>query len=297
MITRFDHAILAVDSLPRSITGLRDRFGFDVNPGGKHTGLGTENAILRFGLDYIELLGVYDRQEVLAAGVKRSSLLDFIDKKGGGWLAFCMATDNIKGLAQRFSDIGLRSLGPYNMERVRPDGVVLKWQLLVPEHSAWRKPWPFFIQWETPDEERIKLELPGQHKCGDCKVSGVRLVVKNVAAAEYLYIEQLGFDLRSHNQSPLPGTQSAELGLGDFTVELISPTEPGPIQEQLDECGEGLNEVCLSVSCMNDELRESEAGDSEAGDSADSKVITGTVDLLSDTGCAGRARMALTERQ
>ncbi len=48
---------------------------------------------------------------------------------------------------------------------------------------------------------------------------------------------------------------------------------------------------------MNDELRESEAGDSEAGVSADSKVITGTVDLLSDTGCAGRARMALTERQ
>lgn len=251
MITRFDHAILAVNSLQNVVTDLRTQFGFDAKRGGKHTGLGTENAMIRFGLDYIELLGVHDRNEVIAAGVKRQSLLDYIDDNDGGWLAFSMATDNIRRLAKHFNDIGLRSLGPYPMERVRPDGSILRWQLLVPEHSAWRKPWPFFIQWELPDDERIQLEQPGQHACGNCKVTGVRLIVRDLEAAEYLYVHQLGFEKRPQQPLHTPGAHRTVVGLDNFTIILIQPYAPGPMMDWYQRYGEGLIEVVVQAADRN----------------------------------------------
>ncbi len=56
---RFDHAVIAVQDLDAAMAAYRD-LGFAVTPGGKHTGRGTHNAIIRFGLDYLELLAVYD---------------------------------------------------------------------------------------------------------------------------------------------------------------------------------------------------------------------------------------------
>ncbi len=57
MISRFDHAVIAVRNLDAAISAYR-ALGFEVSPGGHHTGLGTYNAIIRFGLDYIELLAL-----------------------------------------------------------------------------------------------------------------------------------------------------------------------------------------------------------------------------------------------
>ncbi|SRR6266566_4137266 len=62
MITRFDHTVIAVRDLDAAISTYQ-ALGFDVSPGGRHTGLGTSNAIIRFGLDYLELLSVSDRVE------------------------------------------------------------------------------------------------------------------------------------------------------------------------------------------------------------------------------------------
>jgi catechol 2,3-dioxygenase-like lactoylglutathione lyase family enzyme len=65
MITRFDHAVIAVRDL-EAATQQYQKLGFEVRPGGKHTGRGTYNSIIRFGLDYIELISIYDRDELSA---------------------------------------------------------------------------------------------------------------------------------------------------------------------------------------------------------------------------------------
>jgi catechol 2,3-dioxygenase-like lactoylglutathione lyase family enzyme len=65
VITRFDHAVIAVADLHRAIEAYR-ALGFDVFPGGRHEHRGTHNALIRFGgADYIELLGVYDSQRAI----------------------------------------------------------------------------------------------------------------------------------------------------------------------------------------------------------------------------------------
>ena len=247
MITRFDHAVLAVDSLAEVSTRLAEQYGFDVYAGGRHTGLGTENSVVRFGLDYLEILGIYDRDQVVAAGIKRAPLLDFVSSRRGGWLSYCMATNDIEALADRFQNVGLGSLGPYAMQRARPDGEVLHWSLLVPGGTAWRRPWPFFIQWDRPDSERLNVERPGTHRMGAGRIAGVRLTVRDLSAAEYLYSEQIGFLHEGRQMCDYPGAEMARFRLGDFSVELVSPTAPGPALDELEANGEGLSEVVLEV--------------------------------------------------
>ena len=59
MITRFDHLVIAARDLDAASQRFR-ALGFEVRPGGEHPGQGTRNAIVRFGLDYIELLAIRD---------------------------------------------------------------------------------------------------------------------------------------------------------------------------------------------------------------------------------------------
>lgn len=245
MITRFDHAVIGVSDLPVARAAFRDRLGFEVYPGGRHTGLGTENAIVRFGLDYLELIGIYDRDEVAAAGIKRAALLDFLARRDGGMLGYCLATDDIDDLAARFERTGLEALGPYAMERMRPDGLLLKWQLLVPGGTAWRRPWPFFIQWEMPDNERLELERPGRHRNGAAGVMGVSVVVHDIEAAEVLYSDQLGLERLA--ATPLDGAQRLRYHVGEFTIDLIQPTSLGPMAAFLDEFDQGLHQVRLAT--------------------------------------------------
>ena len=86
MITRFDHIIIAARDLDDATQLYRDGLGFDANFGGRHTGRGTHNAIIRFGLDYLEILSVVDEEELRAAPAKRVRLLDFLDRQEGGLL-------------------------------------------------------------------------------------------------------------------------------------------------------------------------------------------------------------------
>src|SRR5690348_9896114 len=138
---RFDHAVIAVRDLSKAIQQYQ-ALGFDIQQGGRHVGRGTENALIRFGLDYLELLAVYDAQEGRAAG--QASLVKFLeDQPAGGLAGFALAVADIDAHAERMRQAGVPAVGPFAMERVRPDGNRLSWRLLVPRGEVWHRPWPF----------------------------------------------------------------------------------------------------------------------------------------------------------
>ncbi|GIV80179.1 MAG: hypothetical protein KatS3mg050_4573 [Litorilinea sp.] len=247
MITRFDHAVIAVADLEAAAAQYR-RLGLSVYPGGRHTGLGSHNAIVRFGLDYLELIGVYSRDEVLAAGPRRATLVEFLDAHGGGMLGYCLATDDIDGLAAHFRATGLAADGPLTMERARPDGRVLKWRLLLPGGTGWRRPWPFFIQWELPDDERLQWEQPGQHPLGVTRVAGVTVLVRDLDAARQLYGRQLGLGLAGTRDVPALAADGLRFALGDFTIDLLAPRGAGEAATRLEALGEGLFSVTLAAA-------------------------------------------------
>ena len=241
-VTRFDHAVIAVKDLDAAIETYRN-LGFAVSPGGRHTGRGTHNAIVRFGLDYLELIAVHDERLARSAGGNVMDLLDYLERSDGGPLGFALAAAELDEIARSWSSDLAPAGIPVSMERVRPDGVRLEWRLLIPGGSAWRKPWPFLIEWGTPDSERLQRDSPGAHHNGALGVAGVTVLHAKASRVVDLYTRDLGLAIDRRSDS----SDWMALKLGRTTIELGTPSTATQ-QTVLEREGPGLFEVLLSVS-------------------------------------------------
>jgi catechol 2,3-dioxygenase-like lactoylglutathione lyase family enzyme len=246
MITRFDHTVIAVRDLDAAIQRYR-ALGFDVSPGGRHTGLGTYNAIIRFGLDYIELISVFDKTEAAARGSQGNALLDFLEQREGGLVGYALASTDIQQDAARFRHTGLTAEGPFPMQRMRPDGHLLSWHLLVPEGISWRRPWPFLIHWDVADDQRLSWEKPGVHPNGVTAWVGIAIAVRDLESTADLYQRQLGLTLTRSDTVPSLAARRATFQVGSSQIDLLMPLSDGPVQRALQEVGEGPFEVRLAV--------------------------------------------------
>jgi catechol 2,3-dioxygenase-like lactoylglutathione lyase family enzyme len=247
MITRFDHAVIGVRDLPAAMARYRE-LGFVVVEGGRHTGIGTCNALVRFGLDYLELISVCDQPEAEAAGGNSAALARALRERDSALVGYALATDQIEGLAVRFRERGLEAAGPVAMERLRPDGRLLSWRLLIPFGASWLTPWPFFIQWDDADDDRLRLERPAVQPNGVQRVEGVRLMVKGLERASELYERQLGLGPAEVGEEPLLDAQRRRYRLGTLAIDLLTPSGPGgPVAAALEAAGEGVFEVVLGA--------------------------------------------------
>ena len=246
MVTRFDHAVIAVRDLDEAIRLYR-RLGFEVDPGGRHTGLGTYNALIRFGLDYIELISIYDQAEVKASGPRGTTLQDLLQKREGALAAYALATDMIQQEVERFQQTGLDATGPFPMERLRPDGHLLQWRLLVPGGVSYRRPWPFIIEWDAPDEQRLTWDKPGNHLNRAVGWFGIDVAVRDLESGLHLYKTQLGLEEVSRDTAG----QRAQFRVGPSTINLLAPGSTELAQRTLDEIGEGPITLYFAVKSIN----------------------------------------------
>lgn len=246
MVTRFDHAVIAVRDLDEAIRQYR-RLGFEVDPGGHHTGLGTYNALIRFGLDYIELISIYDQDEVVRSGPRGTTLQDLLQKRAGALAAFALATNTIQQEAAHFRQTGLEAAGPFPMERLRLDDHLLQWRLLVPQGISYRRPWPFIIQWDAPDEQRLTWDKPGNHPNGVTGWFGIDVAVRDLESGLHLYKDQLGLEEVSREIN----AQHAQFRIGSSTINLFAPGSSDIAQRTLDEVGEGPMSLYLAVKSVD----------------------------------------------
>lgn len=230
MITRFDHAVIAVPDVASAIAAYA-ALGFDVAAGGRHPSIGSQNAIVRFGLDYLELLALEDIEQARSSGPFGAELADFLSH-ANGLVGFVFASSALEEEAAGLARIDQDCLGPFAMDRERPDGRRLAWRLVIPGGSPWRKPWPFLIEWETPDAERLQWDVPGEHANGACGVAGLELLVPDLKAARRLYEQALGLEPSAYSGS------SASYVLGDFTLKLGEPSDAAQTAE-LETLGPG----------------------------------------------------------
>jgi len=243
---RFDHAVILVPDLAAA-SATYERLGFAVSPGGRHEGLGTHNALIRFGVDYLELLAVHDRDLALSTD-RGQALLDLISAGNGGLASFALATERIERDAERFAETRLAATGPFAMKRMRPDGKLLSWRLLVPEGSSWRVPWPFFIQWDQSDETRLSWERSGGHSNGASRVIGVSVAVRDLDAAADLYARQLGIEVSGVENVPEIGARRRVARVGGCDIALCAPAGDGIIAARLRDAGPGIYEVGLETT-------------------------------------------------
>ena len=250
MITRFDHVVIGVRDLDVATQCYR-QLGFDVRPGGHHTGLGTHNAIIRFGLDYIELLSIYDEAEAKASKLGGQALLAFLHEREGGLLGYALAATSIEQVSEHFRETELLMREPFAMQRLRPDGRLLTWRLLIPGGVGWRRPWPFLIQWDALDEQRLSWERPGIHPNGASAWIRAAVAVRNLESATDLYQQQFGLKLQESGEVSRLAARRTTFQLGTSSIDLLTPTGEGLVQQVLADLGEGLLEVSLAVKNLH----------------------------------------------
>jgi len=117
-IRGIDHLPIMFKELEPAILAYRD-LGFTVMPGGEHP-MGTHNALVAFvDGSYLELIAFKrpnDQHPWWAMA-----------QAGGGFIDFCMATDDLAVDIQAFRDAGVKMREPGPGGRVRPDGYKLSW--------------------------------------------------------------------------------------------------------------------------------------------------------------------------
>lgn len=236
MDLRFDHLIHAVSDPERARHAFADRFGWHTVAGGEHPGFATYNALAYFGLPYIEWVGVR-KPEVAAERPFGRDVLRVL-QAGEGPMQFAVRTNDIVGMADRWSRAGLVHEGPIEASRVRPDGVTLRWRMLFPAQEPGKLLLPFVIEWPAPDEVRLAdLRQSGlsPDPAATPRLRAVHAVVGDLA--------RLRRSMDAYFPGVLEPCESSEQGrgvrwtCGEVTVFVWEPAE-GALRRVLDTVGE-----------------------------------------------------------
>lgn len=251
MLTRVDHVMICVPELARGIEAYR-RIGFNVYPGGSHTGRPTHNAIAFTGEEYIELLSLRDGAAV-APGSPDARLAEYL-ARGGGFRTVALQSDDlaadVAAMRGRGADVGPVTDGG----RRTPAGQELRWRSaqLGPAN-----PLPiFFIQHLTPlAERRRQVEKAGDHPNGALRVDRVYITVPDVKAAAESYARVLGLTVPRIQRGAVIKADMAVFDLGPTGLTVAQPAEPGPAAEAMARSGPGPFQVLYRTSGMDAAVR------------------------------------------
>ncbi len=249
---RFDHIIVAVKDLNKAIKTYRDGLGLTVIPGGDHPS-GTHNALVHFGLSYIELLAVKD-----PANPEARWLREWIGTANENPPTFAVAVTDLDAAVSRMDATGMPHGEVETGARTTPDGKTLRWRSVVvaPESSPKTQapaiiaasgrplplpqrgkpapkpslpPMPFLIEWEGGDEgrraevERINAQEP--HVAGWRELLSVSVLVADPEHAAKAYEQAFGWP---RVPDSLAG-RGIVMELGDLRLELVAPPSGGRV--------------------------------------------------------------------
>lgn len=153
--TLFDHVLLGSNDLQRGIEFVEKHTGVRAAFGGVHPGRGTQNALLSLGSRrYLEIIAPDPAQP----GVKNpiaSNLHSLTQPRLIGWAAH---PGSVTAFAKKLRGEGIEFEGPTPGSRKRPDGKLLKWQIVALADTA-SGLLPFFIEW-SQDSVHPSVDAP-----------------------------------------------------------------------------------------------------------------------------------------
>jgi catechol 2,3-dioxygenase-like lactoylglutathione lyase family enzyme len=218
MLRGIDHLVIVVPDLAAAMKTYRD-LGFTVEPGGRHTGIGTDNAliVLRDGA-YLELVGFYEPRPDHRWWQPL--------QRGGGLVDFCLQTDDFKGDATTLRRSGVDLGEPEARQRARPDGVEVRWTAVL-ARGAHRGVAPFLIAEETGRAARVPA--PRAHANGATGVGCVTVAVSDLVPVRAWYASVLGTSGQDLAYPEL-GAAGARFAVGPHTIDFLAPTGAGAIR-------------------------------------------------------------------
>ena len=164
---RVDHVSYAAESggLRETAARLSDALGVEAVDGGIHPRFGTRNMVLPLAdRRYVEVVEVLDHpasdKAPFGQAVRARSAL------GGGWLGWVVAVDDIAKVEARLGRESVQG------NRHRPDGFELRWRQIGVKGLQADPQLPFFIQWESPEEQHPSAGATGEVRLGTLEIAG-----------------------------------------------------------------------------------------------------------------------------
>jgi catechol 2,3-dioxygenase-like lactoylglutathione lyase family enzyme len=251
VFTRIDHVMIGVPDLAKA-SDTYTRLGFNVHPGGAHTGVGTHNAIAFLEEDYLELLGVRDAGELrTAAAVPGSPFAGLVESlaRGGGFLAVIVQSDDLAADVAAMRQRGVDVSDPAEGERRTPDGQALHWKTA---RLGQGNPLPLiFIQHLTPLAERRRAARGGDHPNGVRFLERVYIAVHDLAKSSEVYARVLGMPVPKIYRGTVIMADMAVFELGPTGLSVAQAYAPGPAAEALTRQGPGPFQVLYRTSSMD----------------------------------------------
>ncbi|MBW1930466.1 MAG: VOC family protein [Deltaproteobacteria bacterium] len=254
LISRPDHFLIFVRDLEKATELWRDLLGFEVQYGGRNEAIGYHNYLIRFGLVYIELLGLIDWKKGLSSGLVKSEFAKYFETGHALALSYCMAADRLEKLAEQVKNGALEdAIGPLPMERTRPDGKTLHWELCLPSglNTFQRLAWPIFIRWTTPDEERLSWDPPAQHPNKAVDILGISIAVRDIERIRHIYEDDFGLERVGEQDVPDLGARRIRYQVAGFSIDLLTPAGSGIVEDFLRQCGDGPFQIVLAVESLD----------------------------------------------
>jgi hypothetical protein len=172
-----DHVLIVVDDVERAAERLFEEHGLASVPGGRHVGQGTANRVVPLGHDYIELIGVVDDAEASGSVLGRW-VVDRLTGDGRP-AAWCVGARDVSSISARLG------LSPIYMQRTRPDGRTLTWQLAGLQEALAEPQLPFFISWLSPDELHPG-RMTAAHRVAPRGITGLEVAGERARINEWL---------------------------------------------------------------------------------------------------------------
>lgn len=248
---QFDHIVHFVSKPEDAVIELNKQ-GLHAVAGGRHDMWGTYNALSYFGLSYIEFIGI-DNEAVFAQAAKQPHTLHESyekNKRTNGLTRVALRTTTIEQDAEKFAAAGFTINGPTAFSRTKPDGTVVSWKLLHIGKRDAKVSYPFFIQWDEPDDVRHE-QLTAQgviatHPAGDLKIKEIAYILEKTG-----YLKELAELCGANYTVSIHEEYNAKLvtvELGGTNFTFYQPLGEGSVWDALVSHGQGIYNMTFSNS-------------------------------------------------
>ena len=203
-----DHLLLGTADLDQGIRLVREVTGLTPVMGGSHPGVGTRNALLSLGRQYLEIIAPDPAQGNFSY---RTDLRKLGEPRLISWAA---QSRNIDAAALKTREAGMQVFGPSDGSRKKPDGKVLTWRVLGIKSSLGSStvdPVPFFIQWGDG------VPHPSQDAVTDCRLDSLDFEHPEPEKLRRLF-RKLGFDANVKRAAAVSLTASIRTPKGHWAL-------------------------------------------------------------------------------
>ena len=221
-----------------------ERIGFNVIPGGTHSGGLTHNALIVFADgSYLELMAPTDPKLLEDPPEPGPGNYLFLFKAGEGFIASALHTNQLDEIVAGVRARGLEIGDPQPGGRKKEDGTELAWRGAFLPGSASL----FFLTDDTPREYRVPNDPASvQHRNGALGVVRTVDLVTSLKDGSERFTAILGRE--PIKGAPLEGAETAEFEIEGLRMTIAAPRqEGGALWSELDRRGEGLFQIEIAT--------------------------------------------------